>query len=845
MVKKNNMILILFIFIFSTISYANGMTTLLDLKIEERASNVTLDEIWKTIPFKLPYAAKVKISIEATARDNGHADDDDIKWALNKEEFNWGTENAWDGRELMGKKKKVVIERSLLSGEHKIHIWADQRPTLHTVKIEMEIKEDIKGPNIKEATYIKNIGVRLLWDSVDKIKNYVVFRKETKEKNFKKLAEVSAPFYMDAFVDANKVYDYKIGIADSSGTVFGYSNEIKVELIEKTKVSVPKNIALNSSGTTVNITWDNSPEKELSKYIVYRKKAESITYDKIDETTKNSYTDSKVVENEKYYYAISAVDTSNNETDKSESNLIEIIFKGFKPEGTVSVFPEKLYPGQKAIVYFSPRRSKEIRKSRERGRRKDPNLSLNPEKIFFRYGWNGWDERYLVPESDSPEMTLDPESKYLVAEVEIPYYATQLDFVFFDELGNYDKNWAKDYHFAIEKDTIKPEPVPSIEITSKNKMLYIEWTAPRDPDVKNYDIYRSTSKDIGWTNPNNLVARGLTERVYRDTNVESNKTYYYRIIAWDYSGNQSDMSDVAEGIPTSVGVLLNDTCVWEPEHPSVGDMLKIYYVEDRGLLKAPKDLKIKVGVNNWDDSKIPIIHRPMLYDKVYGAWYYEYLIEDATNYINVAFSEGEKWDTNGGLNWNIRVFPDTTPPAKVKGIVGESLPNNQIRIKWDANKERDLAGYHVYKGKSRLNPTLLTATEFLDMLNIDEGILYEYNVTALDKSKNESEPSLIKVLSLKDVITLPDFTFTASLSARKPIRLIASTDALYNWKMEIMSNNGKIVKTYSGVSDAITVIWDLRNEEGEFITPGQYRYRVSVISEEGIMPKERDITIYQ
>ena len=271
MVKKNNMILILFIFIFSTISYANGMTTLLDLKIEERASNVTLDEIWKTIPFKLPYAAKVKISIEATARDNGHADDDDIKWALNKEEFNWGTENAWDGRELMGKKKKVVIERSLLSGEHKIHIWADQRPTLHTVKIEMEIKEDIKGPNIKEATYIKNIGVRLLWDSVDKIKNYVVFRKETKEKNFKKLAEVSAPFYMDAFVDANKVYDYKIGIADSSGTVFGYSNEIKVELIEKTKVSVPKNIALNSSGTTVNITWDNSPEKELSKYIVYRK----------------------------------------------------------------------------------------------------------------------------------------------------------------------------------------------------------------------------------------------------------------------------------------------------------------------------------------------------------------------------------------------------------------------------------------------------------------------------------------------------------------------------------------------------------------------------------------------
>lgn len=845
MIRKKVIIPLFFIFIFSMVSYSNTMTTLLDLKIEERASNVTLEEIWKTIPFKLPYASKVKISIEATARDNGHADDDDMKWALNDEDFKWGTANAWDGRELRGNKKKIVVERSLLSGEHKIYVWADQRPTLHTIKIEMEIKEDIKGPNIKEANYIKNIGVRIIWDSIDKIKNYIVFRKEVSEKEYKRLAEVTAPFYMDAFIEPGKTYNYKIGVGDASGTIFAYSDEIKVELIERTKVSVPKNIKANPEGETVNITWDKVPESDLSKYIIYRKKSDGVGYEKFDESKTNSYIDRKIAEGDKYFYAISAVDNANNETEKSESELIEIKAKIFKPEGVVSVFPEKLYPGQKVIVYFSPRRSKEIRSARERARRRNPNISLNPEKIFFRYGWNSWDPKYLTPESDSPEMIEDPVTKYLKAEIEIPFYATQLDFVFFDELGNYDKNWSKDYHFPIEKDTIKPESVSNIKITSKNRMLYIEWDAPKDPDVNAYDIYRSTDKNVGWTNPTSLIARGLKDRVYRDTNVEANKTYYYRIIAWDYSGNQSDMSEAKEAVPASVGVLLNDTCVWEPEHPAIGDMLRIYYVEQRGILKEPKELRVKVGVNNWDNSKIPIIQRPMLYDKVYGAWYYEYLIEDGTNFINVAFSEGDTWDTNNGLNWNIRVFPDKTPPSKVTGIIGESLPNNQIKIKWQPNQERDLLGYNVYKEKLKLNQTLLSTNEYLDMFNIDEGVIYEYFVTAVDKSRNESEPSMIKVLSLKDVITLPDFTFTAAIAARRPLRLIASTDALYNWKMEIVFSDGKVVREYSGVSDNIVVAWDLKDEKGEFVSPGQYKYRVSVISEEGIMPKERDITIYQ
>ncbi len=70
-----------------------------------------------------------------------------------------------------------------------------------------------------------------------------------------------------------------------------------------------------------------------------------------------------------------------------------------------------------------------------------------------------------------------------------------------------------------------------------------------------------------------------------------------------------------------------------------------------------------------------------------------------------------------------------------------------VRLQWAQNREADLAGYNVYRRDtttatfSRLNLDLVKDTLFVDSL-VTGGVLYQYAVTALDSSGNESPFSL-------------------------------------------------------------------------------------------------------
>jgi len=119
--------------------------------------------------------------------------------------------------------------------------------------------------------------------------------------------------------------------------------------------------------------------------------------------------------------------------------------------------------------------------------------------------------------------------------------------------------------FALEGlttiDTAPPPQVTGIKTRGYHDRIVVEWEPLKNiPDLKQYKVMRSESPLSGYTE---LAVTELHS--YTDTTAEPEKTYYYRILAVDMAGNDSDPQD---GIKASLtgrepviltGVLSHDT----------------------------------------------------------------------------------------------------------------------------------------------------------------------------------------------------------------------------------------------------------------------------------------------
>ncbi len=830
--------------LISGYSYSETMKVLLDLKIEERAMGITKEKIWKNFTFVLPYDSKVKITAIATAYDNGSRDDDDMKWGIDKEDFGWATDKAWDGRETAGVKKEIVVERSLLAGSHNIYFWADQNPILHSLKIEIEDKVEITPPEISVYEYINGVGVKLEWNKLDGVKGYAIFRESSKEK-YKKLAEVAVPMFLDAFVEPGENYKYNLGVVTKEDKIIAYSKEVQIRTLNIKPLAIPSELKYEITNGKVQIRWNKNEEDNFSKYAIYRK-SEDARYIKIKEVDIPQYLDESTEISKIYKYRITALSKEGTETEMSTELEVKVEQNAHNPTGVVDVFPKEFYAGDTVTVYFSDKRSKELRRNRDLHKRRNKNLNMppRPTKMKVKYGFNGWNAEYTIDESQAPEMEYVESMEYWKIELKIPTFAQDLDMMFMDEYGNEDKNWSKDYIFPVAKDKIPPKPPKNLVVETRNRLVYIEWDPSDDMDISYFEVLRSDDPKFGFNNPGALLATELKERKYKDLTVQPNKKYYYRIRAYDFSGNRGEVSEPIEATAPVTGVIINSICSWTPSFPSVGDNLKIYYSTEKGGFKNASSLVAKIGINDWSqlaDFAGISGNKEMKFDKVLGAWYTEIKIPANVKNVNIAFTDGIYWDNNNEKNWNIDIRPDTTPPGIVKDF--NIIPKGKsVVLEWSQSEDEDANGYNIYRNGKKISTFLIKETKYEDS-GLEEGLEYEYSVSAVDMAGNEGEKTLLKVKTLKDIITTPNILYTTSLKMGTPLRLIASIETIAKWQIDILNNESEIVNSFEGRADNIMVTWNLTDAKGVKVRPGTYKYRVSVIDIPGILPREVSIQI--
>lgn len=163
---------------------------------------------------------------------------------------------------------------------------------------------------------------------------------------------------------------------------------------------------------------------------------------------------------------------------------------------------------------------------------------------------------------------------------------------------------------------------------------------------------------------------------------------------------------------------------------------------------------------------------------------------------------------------------DTAPPATPSGLAG-APGSGGVQVRWAANSEPDLAGYHVYRALAaqglfaRLTPSPTPANEFLDTTAPDTVSVW-YAVSAVDVNGNESARTASARVFLQggDIASWNVSTpYPNPSRAGDPVTLPVSVPASgpYDAILEIQDAAGQHVRTLRITNAApgpLAIVWD-------------------------------------
>ncbi|MFA6391836.1 MAG: hypothetical protein WCW66_03750 [Patescibacteria group bacterium] len=177
-----------------------------------------------------------------------------------------------------------------------------------------------------KGAYILNpqVGQKLImyWDFDDRYVAVKIFRSEKQEELGELIADVSDKnYYQDTDIKNGLYYFYTLISVGANGQESDDVARLTGSPSDIFAPQKPQGVAAVDieNGTQVKISWVDPRDTDFAYVRIYRSQIEgdlgTIILDKAVED--NNYTDASVIENVEYFYTITSVDTSGNESEKS------------------------------------------------------------------------------------------------------------------------------------------------------------------------------------------------------------------------------------------------------------------------------------------------------------------------------------------------------------------------------------------------------------------------------------------------------------------------------------------------------------------------------------------------
>jgi hypothetical protein len=163
-------------------------------------------------------------------------------------------------------------------------------------------------------------GVRLTWSGPPG--DVRIWRQGPDEKAFSRIADVQQPPpWTDTTAEFGKHYTYLVQsivkLAGGKEAESDQSAEVGLTPIDKFPPAAPTGLHASLAPSSIEITWQQNTESDLAGYRLYRAVGDG-AFERIAEVSQiPSYSDHAVEAGKTYRYAVSAIDQSGNESDRS------------------------------------------------------------------------------------------------------------------------------------------------------------------------------------------------------------------------------------------------------------------------------------------------------------------------------------------------------------------------------------------------------------------------------------------------------------------------------------------------------------------------------------------------
>lgn len=385
--------------------------------------------------------------------------------------------------------------------------------------------------------------------------------------------------------------------------------------------------------------------------------------------------------------------------------------------------------------------------------------------------------------------------------------------------------------------------------------ITLTWTAPGDDDVTGqatrYDLRRSRTAIVTYTDFGNATpVTGVptpspagTPQTVTATGLTPNTRYWFALRTVDEAGNWSELSNILSAVtapssdterPAEVALRLNATG---------DDFATIEWndVGDDSLTGDSSGLEIRwanfaITEANWDVATIVAsVPAPGSPGTVH-----QLTVTGLPRTQDLWFA-ARAWDDVNQLSAITSSLPvphllDTAPPAAPTGVAANVEPVRNVHLRWTANAEPDLAGYHVYRAPTatdtlqRITNNAVATNDYVDPSAPDSASLW-YAVSAVDATGNESARSARYQVSLAAANiagwnVLPPFPNPSPRSGPVNIPLEVPASGPYDATLDIQDAAGQHVRSLQvrGLEPGPYLLqWDGLNDAGRATAPGVYR----------------------